>query len=60
MTSNDSEEIKAAKRAYHREWRKNNPDRVAKTQERFWMRKAAEIRNQEQAAAANGDQRTGK
>lgn len=58
----------AAKREYMRQWRKANPDKVQAAQARYWQRKgeqmnsmdkAAEIRNQEPAAAANGDQRTG-
>lgn len=40
----DMEELKReARREYAREWRKRNPERVKATQERYWMRKAAEI-----------------
>lgn len=56
MTNCSCDEIREAKRTYYREWRKKNPDRVAKTQERFWMRKAAEIRSREQAAGDPGQQ----
>ncbi len=59
VMNNQSDEIRNAKREYHREWRKNNPDRVAKIQERFWHRKAAELRSREQVAAGNPGQQTG-
>ena len=32
-----------AKREYYREWRKKNPERVARIQERFWRKKADEL-----------------
>ncbi len=49
MTNNSTDEIREAKRAYHREWRRKNPERVAQIQERFWHKKAAEIRSQASA-----------
>ena len=36
------EQAKAARRAYQREWAKNNPDKVRAAQERFWAKKARE------------------
>ena len=45
MTDNNAKEIKKARREYYREWRKNNPDRVAQIQERYWLKKAAEMRS---------------
>ncbi len=39
-----TDEAKAARRAYLREWRKANPERVRKAQERFWLKKAAALR----------------
>ena len=53
MTKNSTDEIREAKRAYHREWRRKNPERIAKIQERYWQRKAAEIRSQEATKAAD-------
>ena len=59
MTNNSTDEIREAKRAYHREWCRKNPERVAQIQERFWHKKAAEIRSQETSAAADpGQQET--
>lgn len=50
---------RAAQRQYMREWRKRNPDKVKASQERFWLKKAAEIRSQEQTAAGSPGQQTG-
>ncbi len=36
-------EQKEAKRAYHREWAKKNPEKIKAAQERFWERKAQEL-----------------
>ena len=60
MTGNKSDEIKEAKREYHREWRRKNPERVAKIQERFWRKKAAEIRRAEQEIAADPERSSDK
>ena len=38
----DDEKLKA-RREYYRKWRRNNPERVAQIQKRFWQKKAAEI-----------------
>ena len=35
---------KAQQAAYAREWRKNNPEKVKATKERYWRRKALEAR----------------
>lgn len=45
-----NDEMRKAKREYHREWRRNNPERIAQIQERFWLKKAAAIQAR---AAAN-------
>jgi len=34
---------------YYREWRKKNPDKVRASQERYWLRKAEQIRAREMA-----------
>lgn len=34
---------------YYREWRKKNPDKVRASQERYWIRKAEQIRAREMA-----------
>ena len=33
-------EIREVKRAYMREWRKNNPEKVKSAQKRYWERRA--------------------
>ena len=50
MNNNKTDETRAAKREYYREWRRKNPERVAQIQERFWHKKAAELRSREQNA----------
>lgn len=35
-------------REYNRKWRQDHPELVKAAQERFWARKAAEIRNPDQ------------
>lgn len=44
-----TEQAKAARRAYKRQWARANPDKIRAQQERYWTRKAAE------AAALQGD-----
>ncbi len=40
----DMQELKQeARRAYAREWRKRNPEKVKAAQERYWLKQAAEI-----------------
>lgn len=38
------EEMLAAQRAYKKEWRKRNPDKVRKHNETYWLKKAAEMK----------------
>jgi hypothetical protein len=38
------EEIKAAKRAYHKEWRDKNKDKVKESNYKYWAKKAAELK----------------
>lgn len=35
---------RVARNAYAREWRKKNPDKVKAATSRYWMKKAAELR----------------
>ena len=46
-----TEQAAEARRAYKREWARNNRDKVKAQQERYWTRKAAE------AAAAEAQER---
>jgi len=43
-----SEQAKEARREYKRQWQRNNPDKVAAMQERYWEKKAEENNRQEQ------------
>ena len=42
-----SKEAKAARAAYYREWRAKNPEKVKKSWEKFWLKKAEEIKAEE-------------
>ena len=35
--------IREARRAYMKEWRKNNSDKLRTYQERYWLKKASEL-----------------
>lgn len=37
-----------ARREYHREWRRNNPDKVREYREKYWQKKALEILAEEE------------
>lgn len=39
-----TEEARAARNAYKREWAKKNPDKVKAIQDRYWTRRAAKLR----------------
>lgn len=41
-------EAREALRAYQRRWRKANPDKVKAANERYWLKKAQEIQNEQQ------------
>ena len=47
-----NEKAAAARRAYKRQWAKNNPDKIRAQQERYWTKKAAEQENQNVGSAA--------
>ena len=38
-----TEQAIAARRAYKRQWARDNPDKIKAQQERFWAKKAAEM-----------------
>lgn len=38
-----------ARRAYKRQWAKNNPDKIKAQQERYWSKKAAQKSEEERA-----------
>lgn len=45
-----NEQAAEARRAYKRQWARNNPDKVKAQQERYWTKKAAEIAEQQEPA----------
>jgi hypothetical protein len=55
-----SEAAREARRAYYREWNKNNKEKVQEHQRRYWERKAAKAKEQEQAKAKRGKTGGGK
>ncbi len=44
-----SDEAKALRNAYQREWKQKNPDKVRKNTANYWERKAAQYQQQETA-----------
>ena len=42
------EEIKAVKRAYEKEWRANNKDKVRAKNQRYWIKKAMAMKAQKE------------
>ena len=46
-----SEAAREARKAYQREWNRKNKDKVKANQARYWERKAAKAKEQEQAKA---------
>ncbi len=47
-----TEKALEARRAYKREWQRNNPDKVRAQQERYWTKKAA--RTEQEAPQGQG------
>lgn len=49
-----TEEEKAAKRAYFKEWRKKNPDKVLAAQQRYWQKKFFKMQKSETETKKEG------
>lgn len=47
MTTNENDRIRAARNAYARKWRANNPDKVKAAQDRYWNRVAERMEQEE-------------
>ena len=43
-------DARAAKNAYMREWARKNPDKVRAAQERYWLKRAREMREEKRNA----------
>ena len=48
MSKDLSQEVKEARNAYYREWRKKNPEKMKRYQENYWKKKAQEMREEEE------------
>lgn len=46
-----NDEARKARNAWRKEWARKNPDKVKEYNERYWSRKAAEMKAAEAAAA---------
>lgn len=46
-----SDEAKEIQRAYFKEWRRKNPDKVREKNRRYWEKKAERIRKQKEVAS---------
>lgn len=56
----DMQELKReARREYQREWRKKNPDKLKAAQDRYWLKKAAEIAAKREKPPISGDSNEG-
>ena len=52
LTDEQLEELALeARRKYHREWRRNNPDKVREYRKRHWRKKALEMLKEQQEDA---------
>ena len=49
------EEIKELKRAYHKQWRDNNNEKVKAKNQRYWAKRALALREQKAKEAQNGN-----
>lgn len=50
-----NEEIRKARNEYARNWRKNNPEKVQKINERFWTKKLKEMEESKNETNATKD-----
>lgn len=46
-----SEAARAAERAYKKEWRAKNPEKVKAARARFWEKRATELQKEQEAKA---------
>lgn len=46
-----TEKAAAARRAYKRQWARDNPDKIRAQQEKYWSKKAAEQEQEPEQAA---------
>lgn len=47
MNAEMQEQIRAAQREYHKQWREKNPDKVKARNARYWLKKAEQLKQQE-------------
>lgn len=53
-----NEKAAAARRAYQREWAKQNPEKVKAAQERYWAKKAEQAAAEAKASTEAQESRT--
>lgn len=53
-------EARNARAEYYRQWRKRNPDKVRATNERYWQKKCAEWKAEEEAKAGESAETSGR
>lgn len=46
--------IAEARRAYHREWRAKNKEKIREYNQRFWIKKAQELQREQEAGRSGG------
>ena len=42
LTQQEQDAIREARRQYHAEWRRKNPDKIKAANDRYWLKKAKE------------------
>ncbi|ADU23189.1 hypothetical protein [Ruminococcus albus] len=47
MTKQEREQVKQVQREYYREWRARNKDRVKAANQRYWLKKAQEAKQEQ-------------
>ena len=53
LLSKDQSEIKRARAAYARKYRREHPERVKEAQERYWLRIAEKLKREEESTNAD-------
>jgi hypothetical protein len=53
MNADMQEQIRAAQREYHKQWRAKNPDKVKACKVRYWLEKAEQMKQEVNADERN-------
>jgi len=49
----EQELIRKAQAEYRKQWRRNNPEKTKAHQERYWLKKAQQLKEQQEVKADN-------